>query len=75
MLILLTTLFVAIHLYNRLSIYICISFSLSLSLSLSSSLSLSLFTDYVATRWYRAPELLLGSTAYGFGVDMWAIGK
>lgn len=31
-------------------------------------------TDYVATRWYRAPELLLGSTNYGFGVDMWAIG-
>jgi cyclin-dependent kinase-like len=31
-------------------------------------------TEYVATRWYRAPELLLGSTMYGFGVDMWAIG-
>ena len=22
-------------------------------------------TDYVATRWYRAPEILLGSTRYG----------
>ena len=31
-------------------------------------------TDYVATRWYRAPELLLGSDAYGFEVDQWAIG-
>lgn len=31
-------------------------------------------TDYVATRWYRAPELLLGSANYSFGVDMWAIG-
>jgi cyclin-dependent kinase-like len=31
-------------------------------------------TDYVATRWYRAPELLLGSTRYGKTVDMWAIG-
>jgi cyclin-dependent kinase-like len=31
-------------------------------------------TDYVATRWYRAPELLLGSTQYGKTVDMWAIG-
>lgn len=31
-------------------------------------------TDYVATRWYRAPELLLGSTNYSCGVDMWAIG-
>ena len=23
------------------------------------------FTDYVATRWYRAPELLVGDTRYG----------
>ena len=31
-------------------------------------------TDYVATRWYRAPEILLGAQRYGFGVDMWAVG-
>ena len=31
-------------------------------------------TDYVATRWYRAPEILLGSANYGFPVDMWAEG-
>ena len=31
-------------------------------------------TDYVATRWYRAPEILLGSTHYTKGVDMWAVG-
>jgi mitogen-activated protein kinase 15 len=31
-------------------------------------------TDYVATRWYRAPELLLGSTSYTKGVDTWALG-
>lgn len=31
-------------------------------------------TDYVATRWYRAPELLLGSTRYGKDVDIWALG-
>eukprot|EP00929_Paragymnodinium_shiwhaense_P001354 TRINITY_DN101581_c0_g1_i1.p1 TRINITY_DN101581_c0_g1~~TRINITY_DN101581_c0_g1_i1.p1 ORF type:complete len:968 (+),score=196.66 TRINITY_DN101581_c0_g1_i1:313-3216(+) len=31
-------------------------------------------TDYVATRWYRAPELLLGSTHYGKDVDLWAMG-
>jgi len=48
-------------------------------------------TDYVATRWYRAPgntypdpvrkasayfdsEILLGSTLYTRGVDIWAVG-
>ena len=41
-------------------------------------------TDYVATRWYRAPELLLGPPyqgdggavqfMYGTPIDMWAIG-
>lgn len=31
-------------------------------------------TDYVATRWYRAPEILLGSTRYTKAVDMWAVG-
>ena len=31
-------------------------------------------TDYVATRWYRAPELLLSQGNYGKEVDYWAIG-
>lgn len=31
-------------------------------------------TDYVATRWYRAPEILLGSTSYTKGVDIWSVG-
>lgn len=31
-------------------------------------------TEYVATRWYRAPEILLGSHAYTKGVDMWSVG-
>lgn len=31
-------------------------------------------TDYVATRWYRAPELLVGDVQYSFPVDVWAIG-
>ena len=30
-------------------------------------------TDYVATRWYRSPELLLSAPDYGKPVDMWAI--
>jgi serine/threonine protein kinase len=33
------------------------------------------YTDYVATRWYRAPELLVGDTQYGPPVDVWAIGE
>jgi mitogen-activated protein kinase 15 len=33
-----------------------------------------LLTDYVATRWYRAPEILLGSSDYTKGVDMWSVG-
>ncbi|XP_066925888.1 cyclin-dependent kinase-like 1 [Clytia hemisphaerica] len=32
------------------------------------------FTDYVATRWYRAPELLVGDVNYGKAVDIWAVG-
>uniref|UniRef100_A0A8C9EGA0 Mitogen-activated protein kinase 15 n=1 Tax=Pavo cristatus TaxID=9049 RepID=A0A8C9EGA0_PAVCR len=31
-------------------------------------------TEYVATRWYRAPEILLSSRSYTKGVDMWSIG-
>ena len=31
-------------------------------------------TEYVATRWYRAPGILLGSVHYTYGVDMWSIG-
>jgi cyclin-dependent kinase-like len=31
-------------------------------------------TDYVATRWYRSPELLLSNGIYGPEVDYWAIG-
>jgi renal tumor antigen len=32
------------------------------------------FTEYVATRWYRAPECILTSGSYGPSVDIWAIG-
>ncbi|XP_047414329.1 mitogen-activated protein kinase 15 isoform X1 [Sciurus carolinensis] len=31
-------------------------------------------TEYVATRWYRAPEVLLSSPWYTPGVDMWSLG-
>jgi len=31
-------------------------------------------TDYVATRWYRPPELLLETKDYGPAVDVWSAG-
>lgn len=32
------------------------------------------FTEYVSTRWYRAPEIILRSTHYNSPIDMWACG-
>lgn len=32
------------------------------------------FTDYVSTRWYRAPEVLLRSQYYSAPIDMFAMG-
>ncbi|KAK1170899.1 serine/threonine-protein kinase ICK-like isoform X1 [Acipenser oxyrinchus oxyrinchus] len=32
------------------------------------------YTDYVSTRWYRAPEVLLRSTNYSSPIDQWAVG-
>lgn len=32
------------------------------------------YSHQVATRWYRAPELLYGARMYDAGVDLWAVG-
>ena len=32
------------------------------------------YTEYVATRWYRAPEIIYDCGAYTKAVDMWAVG-
>lgn len=32
------------------------------------------YTDYVTTRWYRAPEIILKVDRYHYGLDMWAVG-
>ena len=32
------------------------------------------YTEYVSTRWYRAPEVLLHSRDYSNPVDLWALG-
>lgn len=31
-------------------------------------------TEYVVTRWYRAPELLLNSSDYTAAIDLWSVG-
>ncbi|KAM6185868.1 serine/threonine-protein kinase MAK isoform 4-T4 [Rhynchocyon petersi] len=33
------------------------------------------YTDYVSTRWYRAPEVLLRSSIYSSPIDVWAVGS
>ena len=49
-------------------------FGLARSLDTKDQDQQPLLTDYVATRWYRAPEILLGSNKYTKGVDMWSMG-
>ena len=34
----------------------------------------AVMTEYVSTRWYRSPELIIGSNHYNEGVDSWALG-
>jgi mitogen-activated protein kinase 15 len=36
--------------------------------------SQTVMTDYVSTRWYRSPELVIGSNHYSEAVDIWAVG-
>lgn len=35
---------------------------------------ISKLTEYVATRWYRAPEIMLTSSQYSTAIDMWSVG-
>lgn len=34
----------------------------------------ALLTDYVATRWYRAPEIILSWPQYNAKIDVWSVG-
>merc|ERR1711997_1199444 len=43
-------------------------------LARASGIPVRVYTHEVVTLWYRAPEILLGSTKYSCPVDMWSIG-
>ncbi|XP_030543875.1 cell division control protein 2 homolog C [Rhodamnia argentea] len=45
-----------------------------LGLGRAFTVPLKSYTHEVVTLWYRAPEVLLGSTHYSIGVDMWSVG-
>ncbi|XP_068668093.1 cyclin-dependent kinase B1-1 [Aristolochia californica] len=45
-----------------------------LGLGRAFTIPLKSYTHEIVTLWYRAPEVLLGSTHYSTGVDMWSVG-
>ncbi|CAL9754737.1 unnamed protein product [Musa acuminata subsp. burmannicoides] len=45
-----------------------------LGLGRAFTIPLKSYTHEIVTLWYRAPEVLLGTTHYSTGVDMWSIG-
>mmetsp|Transcript_12091 Transcript_12091/g.26404 ORF Transcript_12091/g.26404 Transcript_12091/m.26404 type:complete len:405 (-) Transcript_12091:612-1826(-) len=49
-------------------------FGLARHVDPSHPLEVVFLTEYVVSRWYRAPELLLGCEYYDGGVDIWAAG-
>lgn len=49
-------------------------FGLARSLIADKEGSDMILTEEVATRWYRAPEVLLGSQTYEKSADIWSIG-
>ncbi|VYS54870.1 unnamed protein product [Arabidopsis thaliana] len=45
-----------------------------LGLSRAFTVPLKAYTHEIVTLWYRAPEVLLGSTHYSTAVDIWSVG-
>lgn len=43
-------------------------------LARSTGIPVKNYTNEVVTLWYRAPDVLLGSTNYSFTIDVWSIG-
>jgi len=49
-------------------------FGMARGLSTSPEEHSAFMTEYVATRWYRAPELMMSLSEYTFSIDMWSVG-
>ncbi|KAL5477903.1 hypothetical protein EMCRGX_G024758 [Ephydatia muelleri] len=49
-------------------------FGMARGLSSSPEDHATFMTEYVATRWYRAPELMLSVNEYTFSIDVWSVG-
>ncbi|XP_064800101.1 mitogen-activated protein kinase 7 isoform X2 [Oncorhynchus masou masou] len=49
-------------------------FGMARGLSSHPEESHSFMTEYVATRWYRAPELMLSLHHYSLAIDLWSVG-
>jgi mitogen-activated protein kinase 1/3 len=46
----------------------------SVKTSVPGGKEVGLMTEYVATRWYRAPEIMLSFKMYTKAIDIWAVG-
>ncbi|KAJ3261990.1 Mitogen-activated protein kinase [Boothiomyces macroporosus] len=49
-------------------------FGLARGISDSPEQHAGFMTEYVATRWYRAPEIMLSFKSYTKAIDMWSVG-
>ncbi|KAL7539891.1 hypothetical protein ACHAXR_009685 [Thalassiosira sp. AJA248-18] len=58
---------------SKCSIKLC-DFGLCRSISSDELPENLVLTDYIATRWYRSPEILMGSRKYTEGIDLWSAG-
>lgn len=54
-------------------IKIC-DFGLARSVVATEEDEIAIMTEYVATWWYWAPEIVLGSSKYSKKVDIWSVG-
>ncbi|PVU90944.1 hypothetical protein BB559_004382 [Furculomyces boomerangus] len=55
------------------SLRIC-DFGLARGYSEVPDANIGFLTEYVATRWYRAPEIMLSFQSYTRAIDMWSVG-